>query len=397
MKKSLLALAVSAVAAASFASTASATTVYDKDGTTIGLYGRVQSVFYSDEQSGVADANGDGKASINSSARLGFDLRTQLTPGIAGFGLGEWEMGNGNNTADDGSGYAARYLWVGADFGQFGKIKFGKFEEAVKYALFATDIFEDYGCYGYSGNDDRREGVAQYQWSGNGLDFLVSYQFAKNNDHVDGAYQATIAENLDIDYSVSAAIGYTSPDVVFGPIAVRAGFSHAEFMDNGTNNVIGNATTGTYDQYKSYDQWAAGVSWGNLNLGPYIGAQFQQRKFDLDSYVAATATTAASTSSYDAKVTGYEFAAGYAFPNGVWVRAGYQTQEYEYGDAPKVKSATIPVFVMWNLNSQFQVWTEARFDAGTDNDLDKNFELATAGVYQNLDENVFSVGMRYNF
>lgn len=396
MKKSLLALAVSAVAAASIASTASATTVYDKDGTSIALYGRVQSVFYSNEQSSTLDANGEGKASIKSSARFGFDLRTQLTPGVAGFAKGEWEMGNGDNQANDGSEYAARYLWVGTDFGQFGQIKFGKFEEAVKYALFATDIFEDYGGYGYSGNDDRREGVVQYQWSGNGIDALVSYQFAKQNDHVDGAYQSVSPETLDIDYSVSAAVGYTSPDVVFGPIAVRAGYSHAEFIKNAASNQVGfDPTTNTsLAQYKSYDQWALGASWGNLNLGPYIGAQFQQRKFDLDTFAVTPEETNGSAT---AKVTGYEFAAGYAFANGVWVRTGYQVQEYEVADSPKVKGATIPVFVMWNLNSQFQVWGEARFDAGTDNSADKNFAVATSGVYNNLDKNVFSVGMRYNF
>ena len=44
MKKSLLALAIAALAASS---AVSATTVYDKDGTSLDIYGRVQSVIYS--------------------------------------------------------------------------------------------------------------------------------------------------------------------------------------------------------------------------------------------------------------------------------------------------------------------------------------------------------------
>ena len=92
MKKSFLALAVAALAATSIASTASATTVYDKDGTSMAIYGRVQSVYYSEQQSGVSNDEG----SFNSSARLGVDVRTPLTSGIAAFAKAEWEGANGN-------------------------------------------------------------------------------------------------------------------------------------------------------------------------------------------------------------------------------------------------------------------------------------------------------------
>ena len=78
MKKSFLALAVAAVAATALSSVASATTVYDKDGNSLDIYGRVQSVYYSDKWSGVSNEEG----SFKTSARLGLDLRTQLTSGI---------------------------------------------------------------------------------------------------------------------------------------------------------------------------------------------------------------------------------------------------------------------------------------------------------------------------
>ena len=80
MKKSFLALAVAAVAATALSSVASATTVYDKDGNSLDIYGRVQSVYYSDKWSnGVSNEDG----TFSTSARLGLDLRTQLTSGIA--------------------------------------------------------------------------------------------------------------------------------------------------------------------------------------------------------------------------------------------------------------------------------------------------------------------------
>ena len=320
-------------------------------------------------------------------------------------------MANGNNGVDTEDGFDARYLWVGFDFGQYGQVKVGKFEEAIKYAISQTDIFDDWGCTGLSGNDDRREGVVQYQWNGYGVDVIASYAFAKNNEHLDGAYE--VGENVDLDYSYSLALGYTSPDVLFGPIAVRAGYLGGEFADpaDHSNNVIyenvtswdtsvNPAVPATIDGgigYDSYDQFAIGLSWGSLNIGPYIGAVYQQRTFDLINDLPAGHSYAGVD---EAKVTGYEFAVGYNFGNGLLVRAGYNHQKYELGD-DEAEGSVIPVYVNYNFNPQVQVWAEARFDAGSDDDDEtvvdgKNFYDLTNGGY-NSAENVFSAGVRYNF
>ena len=396
MKKSFLALAVAALAATSIASTASATTVYDKDGTSLSVFGRVQTVFYSDKQSGVSN----DEASINASARLGVDLRTQITSGIAAFARAEWDGADGNNVEDGKSEdhFKTRYLWVGLDFGQAGSLKVGKFEPAIKYAISQTDIFDDFGCAGLAGNDDKREGVVQYQWSGFGFDAIASYVFAKDNEHIDGAYG--VKENADMKNTVSLAVGYTSPDVVFGPIAVRAGYEFGNFADGAiTNNqgtVIGyqnSFDTGlAYDDYKHF---AVGVSWGSLDLGPYVAAVYQQRAFSSTKTPAATA----ATETYDLTVSGYEFAVGYSFANGVTVRTGYMSQNYEEDVAggADVDASVVPVYANWQINPQFNVWAEARFDAGTDDNetnSNKNFD-DTIGT--NYGENVYSAGMRYVF
>ena len=402
MKKSLLALAVAALAATSFASTASATTIYDKDGTSLAVYGRVQAVYYSDEASGVERSYGitgeaDKEGSIKASGRLGFDLRSQINPYVAGFAKAEFEMSNGDNIVDNGQDdhFYGRYLWVGFDFGQFGQFKVGKFEEAIKYAISQTDIYDDWGCEGLNGNDDRREGVVQYQWNGYGVDVIASYAFAKNNEHLDGAYWAN--ENVDLDYSASIAAGYTSPDVLFGPIAVRAGYLTGEFADHSSNNIAGfqeyAVNSGIY--YDSYDQFAVGLSWGSLNLGPYVGAVFQQRTFDMVD--TRTGNNLLGGNIDESKVTGYEFAVGYNFGNGLLVRAGYNHQKYEIGNE-EAEGSVIPVYVNYNFNPQVQVWAEARFDAGSDDDENgtgPNFRDLTNGTYTSA-ENVFSVGLRYN-
>lgn len=396
MKKSFLALAVAALAATSI-STASAATVYDKDGTSLAVYGRVQSVLYSDK-AGVSFDNRDGKgvdenATVKTSGRLGVDMRTQVYGDIAAFAKMEWDAADG----DEKDSFSARYLWVGLDFAQAGQVKFGRFEPAIKYAISQTDIFDDWGCNGLAGNDDKRKSMLQYSWAGYGFDAIVSYGFANEGEQVDGGYHITrdqegkiinVSEANALDYSVSLAAGYTSPDVVFGPIAIRAGYEKVEFADSAANNV------GTTHYYDSYNQYAIGLSWGSLNLGPYVGAVYHEREFDVNGI-------AAGTDGYNTSVTGYEFVVGYSFANGISARTGYLVQEYK-DDADKVEAKTVPVYVNWQLNPQVNVWAEARFDADTDDEKTadgkpadgKNFYDLTGANYA---ENVFSAGIRYQF
>ena len=147
MKKSLLALAVAALAVSS---AASAAPIYDKEGVSVDVYGRVQAVYYSqDSGNNAQSAANDGN--LNASSRLGFNFRSELSSWATAFANVEWQ--NADDDANDD--FNSRYLWVGVDFGQFGAIKFGKFEDAVKYVIATTDIFDDWGCNGQLGNDDR--------------------------------------------------------------------------------------------------------------------------------------------------------------------------------------------------------------------------------------------------
>lgn len=394
MKKSFLALAVAAVAATALSSVASATTVYDKDGNSLDIYGRVQSVYYSDKWSDVSNEEG----SFKTSARLGLNLRTQLTSGIAGFANAEWEAANGDNAPDEGDGFDARYLFVGLDFGQFGQVQVGKFEEAIKYAISPTDFFEDSGSVGLAGNDDRRESVVQYQWSGYGVDAFLSYAFAKDNENLDGAYFN--GENVDIDYSVSAALGYTSPDVLFGPIGVRAGFIYGKLADgaDNTENAFGyNSAADAFNVWlDDYTQFAVSAFWGSLDVGPYVAAMYQQRDFGTEVR-ANNGASVAGASAQDYTVQGFEFTVAYTFTNGLKLATGYemQTIDFDY-DRDDVDAAVVPVMAIWSINPNFDVWAEARFDAGTDDDENGGVNFGEY-VDPSYAENVFSLGLRYNF
>lgn len=398
MKKSLLALALTGLVCAlsTGANVAQATKVYDKDGTSLDLYGRVQSVFYNDKSSGVA--NGDDKsASINTSGRLGFKLRSAINQYAAGIAKAEWDVADGDNAPDGDQGFKSRYLWVGMDFGAFGQVTIGKQEHALKYAVEQTDVFEDWGCVGLMGNDDKDEAVVKYAWSGYGVDAFLSYSFAKNAEKLDGAYY--IDEEADLDYQVSAALGYTSPDVLFGPIAARVGFTHGEFADV-PDHSINRASFATPKlrgalNYDSFDQYALGLSWGSLDQGPYLAAAYVDRSFDVVLDGTNSQGTAFLKSS-DYSVTGYELLVGYTFTSGVFLVAGYEVQDFELEDLD-LHAATVPVYLNWNINPNLNAWLEARFDVGSDDDEDNVFENFDAITGTDFTENIYSAGLRYSF
>ena len=86
--------------------------------------------------------------------------------------------------------------------------------------------------------------------------------------------------------------------------------------------------------------------------------------------------------------------------HGVKLATGYEMQTIDFDDeTADVDAAAVPVMVMWNINPNFDVWAEARFDAGTDDDDPNTANYVNFDEYAgtNYAENVFSLGLRYNF
>ena len=138
MKKSLLALAVVAAA-----TSANAATVYDKDGTSLAVGGRVQSVVYNGNAAGIAEND----AGLVNSARLNIAGSTKINDSVSVFAFSEWNMADGNTSGQSwGDSINTREQYVGADYGDFGKILGGKTYDAANAVLAATDVFEDFGA-----------------------------------------------------------------------------------------------------------------------------------------------------------------------------------------------------------------------------------------------------------
>ena len=374
MKKSLLALAVVAAA-----TSANAATVYDKDGTSLAVGGRVQAVVYNGNAAGIAEND----AGLVNSARLNIAGSTKINDSVSVFAFSEWNMADGNTSGQSwGDSINTREQYVGADYGDFGKILGGKTYDAANAVLAATDVFEDFGARLQSSiNGDRRTGMFRYVYDNNGIFGSVSYQTAADGSTVKG-------KKADVEGGFAAAAGYTFDNVVFGPLSLKAGYSYVKGQDDKGSylqDVFAGKNNYKFDDFKVI---SASVAWGSTDSGLYIGALYNTQR--------AKQRLSASNSSLADKVKGYEFVVGYTFDNGIGAFTGYNFvgQKYKVGSINQ-GTATIrrvPVYVNYAINGNFNIWGEAEFDANSSTTKDgqrqyPEFETGT----------MLSAGARYTF
>ena len=380
MKKSLLALAVVAVAAS-----ANAATVYDKDGTSLKLDGRVQSVFYNGNHKNAAAQN---DSTIRNSARFGIGGKTQITDWVAGFGYAQWDTSDGGKN----DSFTARDQFVGADFGDFGKVQAGKFRDSAYYVENLTDHYEDaagtmQGAY----NGARRGGQLMYTYDNYGFHAQLGVQSAQDKAVLFSGDTFVFAKNDNewaVDSGANGALGYTFDDVLFGPLNFRIGYSYIKGQKDG------DVTGSNGYQFNKFKHGGVGFAWGNLDSGLYLAAIYDYAKLtDFGAGVKGGTTL-------DNELTnkGYELAVGYAFDNGLSALLGYEHSFYKYdpntgATEKKIKYRRIPLFINYKANANFNVWTEFGFNAGSDHE----WSDGTNSVAHRWDKTVWSVGARYTF
>ncbi len=383
MKKSLLALAVVAAA-----TSANAATVYDKDGTSLAVGGRVQSVVYNGNGgAAVQGENGiaDHDAGLVNSARLNIEGNTKINDYVSAFAFSEWDMADGNKTAN-GDHISTREQYVGADLGDFGKLLVGKTYDAANEVLAATDVFEDFGArLQGSINGDRRTGMFRYVYDNNGFFGSVSYETASDETTVAG-------QDANVEGGFAAAAGYTIDDVVFGPLSFKAGYSYVKGQDD-SDELKGSITNYGEDGTWGFDDFkiiSASIAWGSTDNGLYIGALYntQRAKQRLNWYVPSTNSSLAD------KVKGYEFVVGYTFDNGIGAFTGYNfvDQKSKYGsyNTDSAIYRRVPVYVNYAINDNFNIWGEAEFDANSTTEKDGQAQYGETGT-------LLSAGARYTF
>lgn len=370
MKKTLLAAAVVSALVASTA--VSAATVYDKDGTTLNVNGRIEAQWYNAGSSN----NYTGKTANNDSsiynwARMGLEGRSKINDYATAFGYMEFDVCDGDQ---NDSQFKARDQYIGVDFGKFGAVKTGRYKNIVSTVVTATDVL---GGDGESGKafvvgDSRNAGKLTYTWTGYGVLLGAEYQAAKNGYTEQGV-------TYDVESGYSLISGYTTPAVLFGPISIKAGYSYMKGQDD--------AFTSKNEKVNVDNQsgYAASLAWGVPSQGLYLATEYSHNETEIKGVGA------------DLEQNGFEFAAKYTFDNGLSLATAYQYMNAEF-DGVEVKSSQIPVVVEYNFNPNFKVYAQAAFGISYDEAEFKKGKLVRYGVNPTYgDGNAFAVGARYTF
>ncbi|HFQ5207570.1 TPA: porin [Vibrio vulnificus] len=199
MKKTLIALSVSAAAVATGVNAAE---LYNQDGTSLDMGGRAEARL----------SMKDGKVADNSRIRLNFLGKVEIQDGLYGVGFYEGEF----TTADEGENKTNnnldnRYTYAGLG-GKFGEVTYGKNDGALGVITDFTDIM---AYHGNSAADkiavaDRVDNMIAYKGQFDALSVKASYRFADRAEGT-GVNDGKYVDNGQDGYSLSAiyAIGQT--------------------------------------------------------------------------------------------------------------------------------------------------------------------------------------------
>jgi len=338
MKKTILAVVVTGL----FAATAQAATVYDSEGTTADIYGRVQ---FDIKDPGADDVTGVG------SARFGVKASSEVAPGLKAIAHGEWQF-DAENSAETND-IAARHVYLGVDHDKFGKLVFGQTDTAFYQAVAATDIFNSFGYGAFGGIEDgRQEGQTVYTGQFDNVYVGASYQFSNEHFDVSMGNPSTslpVTTGLMLDSAYALTLGY---NFGFG-LDVYAGY-HAENLANDAGQTAADGT-------KTNLALSAGYSLGDL----YLGAAIVQAEYSGDTL----ATTGAGLVDGD-ELFGFDLVASYNVLDNVMVYGGYAKQDYSGTNVADIEmSNEISLGTQYRLNKNAKVWGEYKVDNtdGADN------------------------------
>ena len=227
MKKTLLAVAIPALLASG---AASATTLYDNNGTKVDIKGSIRiALTYSDARDAAGE---DGTKFKDVGSRFGFKVTHDLGDGL--YGLGELEYGNNTQSGHDNFGLENRLGYVGLGLDGVGEFTFGRV-----LSPFDDVAMSDYS-YDYGGILAFGHGVAK--GAGDSIISRTSntakFMSADFSGFSFGATYTTQGE-WGKESDVNVRNGYTLSgfyDSGFG-LKVNAGYGHAKIDKTADRNV----------------------------------------------------------------------------------------------------------------------------------------------------------------
>ncbi|MCI6449818.1 MAG: porin [Succinivibrio sp.] len=367
MKKSQIlktALALGLVLATA-SDVANAAAVYSKDGTSLNVNGRIRARFSNGDAKTTLGAAGNGDSTLKNNARFGVDGQTKVNDNLTAFFYAQWDTSDSN----DRDSFSARDQYVGADFGQFGKVTAGRFLSPVYNVLAGTDVHFDF-TGNHLGDNNRRGGQLKYTFAASGFEANVAYQTAIDGIKVASAEQ----KKFDVDSGYSASVGYTFDNVVFGPLALKLGYEY--FKGQTGDDLVtkdDNKTLSNNAQYDNLGIFAAGITWGTYAAGPYAALSYSKSDYNTIK------------KEQDFKIEAFESVFGYGFDNGLYADIGYVWQQYSPDDLKtnkKLSTGGIQAVAGWKLTPNFVVDVESYFNLSSDGKTSREATEDDKGYYK---------------
>lgn len=340
MKKTLIALAVSTVA---IASGAQAAELYNQDGTSLEIGGRIEGRL----------SMKDSEADDASRVRMHIAGKTAINDSLYGLGFYEMEIKtNDNGDIDSGSDdFTTRLAYAGLG-GNFGLVSYGKTEGSLGVITDYTDIFS--GIAGNTAADkltvsDRSDNMLAYKGQFDDLALRASYRFADRDDG---------EQTSDFSYSDNDQDGYSlSAIYAFGDTGLTAGAGYAE-QDRADEYMLAAS-------YTISDFYFAGV----FTDGDKQNTQRQKLDY-----------------------TGYELAATYTLGQTVFTTA-YNNAETE--DETTVDNLAFETAYFFKPN--FRAWVSYNFNLIDDGDTIVTTDSGRGTASKAYAEDEFGLGLRYDF
>ena len=355
MKKSTLALVVTAIVASSAAQAAE---VYNKNGNKLDLYGRVKAMHYMSD-----DTGSDGDKTY---ARFGFKGETQINDQLTGYG--RWEQEFSGSADESNPSQKTRLAFAGLKLKDFGSFDYGRNLGILYDAQAATDMFPEFGGDSMGKTDNfmakRTTGVATYRNSDffgavEGLDFGLQYQ-GKNED----SKRDINKQNGD---GYGASLSY---DFGGSPVTIAGAYANSDRTSAQQNRAL--------PQGDRAEGWGTSIKYDANNI--YLAAMYSE----------ARNMTPLPGSKVDAvnKAQNFEIVAQYQFDFGLRPSLGYVQSKGK--DIEGIGSEDLVKYVDVGMTYYFNKNMSAMVDYKI-NQLKSDNKLSLA------DDDVVAVGLTYQF
>jgi predicted porin len=376
MKKLILATCVASICSLT---SAKAATVYDKDGTSMDIFGDIKVMAMSDSASRVIKSKTTKKtndASLLNAVSLGLAGRAKISDGLYAIGFTQWLMPTGNNGIDK---IKSRHQYVGVDAQNLGTLTFGRGDNAYYAVAGATDIFNeldsrvnDHYAFG-----DEEPSLFMYSLSTLGWDLRLSAQTAADR-----------INDTDVDLKKGAAFSMATRTE--SGISVAYGVSYYKFNYDDDNNR-------TVKYFQGVVNKMHGVESSNLTY-----ANSQRPRFKVDKGIsvsygtfgeglyAAVNYTITKYNTFTNHLYSVEGVVNYTFDNGIGLSTGYGLKRFK--GANVIADLTIGAY--YKPHPAFTLFAEATFDTGSKWDRYYTKELKEDLV---LDRNKALIGAQYSY